>query len=462
MPPASGALGSAITRRGALAATSAAVAARALPSVSVFPAQPNILFIMADDLGWGDPSCYGNTDFETPGVDRLANEGLRLTNAYANSCVCSATRIALITGRYQYRLPAGLQEPITDKTHGLPGWHPTLPSLLRRKGYRTALVGKWHLGAPPAYSPLKSGYDEFFGIAGGGVDYFTHKDPKGSADLYLQNRRVDRTGYLTELLTKYAEDYLTRQARGALGAPFFLSLHYTAPHWPWESETDQAESARIKNLFHIDGGSLRTFAAMVKSMDAGIGRLLALLDELHLTRNTIVVFTSDNGGERFSRMWPLMGEKGDLLEGGIRVPAIVRYPGRIAAGTVSDQVVVSMDWLPTLLTLASASPDPRYPPDGKDLSLHLADGPLMRRRLYWRFKGKQQAAMRDGDFKYLKRGPNEFLFNVVEDPRERANLATVQKTRFKRMKASYAAWNRTMLKDRGVEGYQLPLDWLAI
>lgn len=417
---------------------------------------------MADDLGWGDPSCYGNTDFQTPSIDELADEGLRLTNAYANSCVCSATRMGLITGRYQYRLPGGLQEPITDTTHGLPTSHPTLPSLLKRRGYRTALVGKWHLGEPPSYGPLKSGYDEFFGIAGGGVDYFTHKDPMGMPDLYLQDRLVDRIGYLTDLLTDYAEGYLSRQTQTPVGAPFFLSLHYTAPHWPWENETDLAKSRRIKNLFDIDGGSLRTFAAMVKSMDAGIGKLLALLDRLHLARNTIVVFTSDNGGERFSRMWPLMGEKGDLLEGGIRVPAIVRYPGRVLAGTVSDQVAISMDWLPTLLSLASASPDQRFPPDGMDLSSHLTGGPLMPRRLYWRFKGKKQAAMRDGDFKYLKRGANAFLFNLVEDPRERANLANLQGDRFKRMRASYAAWNRTMLKDRGVKGYELPPDWLAV
>lgn len=425
--------------------------------------RPNIVFIMADDLGWGDLSCYGNADFRTPHLDRLAAQGVRFTDAYASSCVCSPTRLALMTGRYQYRLRAGLEEPIKERLsepHGLPPSHPTLPSLLKRSGYSTCLIGKWHMGYLPNYGPLKSGYDQFFGIASGGADYFTHRNRGGRPDLYENEALVERAGYLTDLLTDRAVEYLRSAARAP--RPFFLSLHYTAPHWPWEGPGDAARAADLRELFDYGAGSLATYAEMVRAMDEGVGRVVAALHRAGVAEDTIVVFTSDNGGERFSRMWPLVGEKGDLLEGGIRVPAIVRYPARVARGVVSPQVAITMDWTATLLAMAGAPADPAFPLDGQDLSQVIQGlAPLSPRRLFWRFVGQRQAAVRDGDWKYLRVGEHEYLFDLRRDPRERANLADAYPARMEELRQAFAGWNATMLPDTDVEGYDVGPDRLA-
>jgi len=423
--------------------------------VSAQSARPNIVFIMADDLGYADVSCYGQRDYTTPNIDRLAVEGLRFTQGYANSAVCSATRTALATGRYQYRLPVGLEEPInasSPRNVGLPPSHPTLPSLLKKVGYGTALVGKWHLGYLPDFSPLKSGYDHFFGIFGGAADYFNHgadasRGGSEASQLHEQEVPVERHGYMTNLLGDRAVQTVEGYARSK--EPFMMSLHFTAPHWPWEGPNDEAESKRIRNLFHRDGGTQKTYATMVQSLDLNIGRVLQSLDTSGLAGNTIVVFTSDNGGERFSKTWPFSGMKTELLEGGLRVPMIVRWPGRIAAGAVSEQVAVTMDWVPTLLAAANSAPDAAYPSDGEDL------GPIVTgrsaphpRKLYWRYKAGSQRAVRDGDWKYLRIAGNEFLFDVVTDPRERANLKDRQKDVFDRLKNDWEAWNETMLPER--------------
>src|SRR5215467_13329801 len=336
-------------------------------------AKPNIVFIIADDLGYADVSCYGQRDYTTPNVDRLALEGLRFTQGYSNSANCSPTRTGLITGRCQMRLEVGLEEPIgasTPKSVGLPPSHPTLPSLLKQAGYGTSLVGKWHLGFLPDYSPLKSGYDRFFGIFAGAADYFNHgpdasRSGAEAGQLYEQEVPVERHGYMTNLLGEKAVEAIEGYARSK--EPFLLCLHFTAPHWPWEGPDDEAESKRIRNITHRDGGTQRTYMAMMQSLDSNIGRVLQALDVHGLSDNTIVIFTSDNGGERFSKTWPFTGMKGELLEGGLRIPAIARWPGRIPAGAVSEQVMISMDWLPTLLAAAGTQPDPAYPPDGEDL-----------------------------------------------------------------------------------------------
>jgi arylsulfatase A-like enzyme len=447
----------------ATAASSLALAGAHLgPSASAQSTKPNIVFILADDLGYADVSCYGQRDYATPNIDRLATEGLRFTQGYANSPDCSATRTALITGRYQARLPVGLEEPITPispKDVGLPPSHPTLPSLLKKVGYGTTLVGKWHLGYLPDFSPLKSGYDHFFGILGCCADYFNHGPdasraydhplyPGLASQLHEQEVPIERHGYMTNLLGDRAVQSVEGYAKSK--EPFLLSLHFTAPHWPWEGPDDEAESRRIRNIVHRDGGTQRTYAAMVQSLDANIGRVLQTLDATGLASNTIVVFSSDNGGERFSNTWPFSGMKGELLEGGLRIPAMARWPSRIPAGSVSDQVMISMDWLPTLLATAGTVPDAAYASDGEDL------GPIVigraaphPRKLFWRFKAGSQRAARDGKWKYLRIEGNEFLFDVIEDPRERANLKDRQKDVFDRLKADWEAWNRNMLPERG-------------
>ena len=411
--------------------------------------RPNIVFIMADDLGYADLSCYGQRDYLTPNIDRLAIEGVRFTQGYANSAVCSATRAALITGRYQYRLVAGLEEPIalsSPKNAGLPPSHPTLPSLAKKVGYATSLVGKWHLGYLPEFSPLKSGYDKFFGILAGSADYFQH-GPGTANPLYEGEVPVDRHGYLTNLLGDRAVQAIEGFSQSK--DPFLLSLHFTAPHWPWEGPDDEAESKRIKSLWHYDGGSQKTYAAMVQSLDTNVGRVLQALDNQGQAANTIVVFTSDNGGERFSKTWPFSGMKEELLEGGLRIPVLARWPGRVAAGSLSEQVMISMDWMPTLLAVAGARPDPAYPADGEDLlpALSARQAPHPR-KLFWRYKAGAQRAVRDGDWKYLRMAGNEFLFDVVRDPRERANLKERHNDVFQRLKTEWETWNNTMLPER--------------
>lgn len=411
--------------------------------------RPNIVFIMADDLGHADLSCNGRRDYATPNIDRIAERGALLPQAYANSAVCSATRLALITGRYQYRLPLGLEEPLAGKTDiGLPPEHPTLPSLLRAAGYATTLVGKWHLGVLPKFGPLLSGYDHFWGIRSGAIDYYSHKNTRGEPDLWDGDATIEQTGYLTDLLGDRAVAAINGYA--GQSKPFLLSLHFNAPHWPWEAPGDQAESARLEGtrLRHYDGGTQRTYARMVQALDFQVGRVLQALDANGQADNTIVVFTSDNGGERFSDTWPFTGIKTELLEGGLRVPALIRWPARIPAGTVNEQVCITMDWFATLLDAAGVAPDAAHPPDGISLLPVLtgAASPVSR-RLFWRYKSNAQRAMRDGDLKYLKIQDNTFLFNVVDDPRERANLKERRAGLYDRMMADWTAWSATMLPE---------------
>ena len=427
-----------------LAGTTLATASGAAPAQT----RPNIVFILADDLGVADLSCYGAPQIRTPAIDRIAAEGARFTQAYANSAVCTASRVALITGRYQYRLPVGLEEPLPYVTPiGLPPAHPTLPSRLKAAGYATYLIGKWHLGPLPNYGPLKSGYDHFYGFRGGALDYFSHQ-ANGRPDLWDDDRPIRRNGYLTELIGARAVEIVKAQA--GQSAPLFMSVHFNAPHWPWEGPEDEAESRRIGGaITDLDGGKLATYVRMVEAMDRQIGLILQALEESGQAQNTIVVFTSDNGGERFSNTWPFTGKKSELLEGGLRIPSVVRWPGRIPRGLVSDQTTMLMDWLPTLCAAAGTGPDPNVPSDGIDLLPVLTRAaPAKARTLFWRYKANAQRAVRDGDYKALKIGANTYLFNVVDDPLERSNLKHRYADVYARLTAAWNGWNRDMLPER--------------
>jgi arylsulfatase A-like enzyme len=411
----------------------------------------NFIFILADDLGYADLGCYGGRAPISPNIDRMAAEGMRFTRGYANSAVCSPTRFALATGRYQYRIRGAAEEPIGsamrgDKVIGLPADHPTLASRLREAGYRTALIGKWHLGFPPHFGPLLSGYDEHFGPLSGGVDYFTHQDSTGTHDLYENGLEVRHDGYLTDLLSDRAVQFVSRCARSR--QPFLLSLHYTAPHWPWETRDDEVLARTFgkgRPIYHIDGGNIHAYRRMIHHMDEGIGQVLAALDDGGIGRDTIVVFTSDNGGERFSDNWPLVGGKMDLMEGGIRVPYVVRWPARTPAATTTEQLAITMDWVPTFFEAAGISAHPDYPSDGLSLLKALAEpGNVADRAVYWRMKHNDQRAMRTERWKYLTVGGHEYLFDVVTDERERANLAHRHPERLAKMRAAWQQWDATM------------------
>ena len=413
---------------------------------------PNIVFIVADDLGYADLGCYGGrpADFGavSPVIDGLAARGLRLTQGYANSPVCSPTRFALMTGRYQYRLRGAADEPISGSARGsdvlgLPPQHPSMPSLLQQAGWRTALIGKWHLGYPPHFGPLRSGYDMFYGPMSGGVDYFSHRGTNGAPDLFEGEREVEHSGYLTDLLSQRAADWIDSVA--GEGTPFLLSLHYTAPHWPWETREDAAVSSAMRgSLFHLDGGNVNTYRRMIQQMDEGIGQVMDALQRNGVADNTLVIFTSDNGGERFSDNWPLVGGKMDLTEGGIRVPWIAHWPRAIAPGRVSTQHCLTMDWTATVLDAAGVAPAPTHALDGVSLLPLLRGGAEFERPMYWRMKHRGQRALRQGRWKYLQVDGNEYLFDIAADERERANLAAHAPQRLAAMRADWLAWNAGM------------------
>jgi arylsulfatase A-like enzyme len=412
--------------------------------------RPNLVFILADDLGYADLGCNGARADEpvSPNLDRLAARGLRFRHGYSNSPVCSPTRFALITGRWQYRLRGAADEPLTgkargDKVIGIAPQHPTLPSLLRDAGYVTALFGKWHLGYPPHFGPLKSGYQHFFGTLSGGIDYFSHMDSAGTRDLWESDQPSESAGYLTDLISDRVVRFIESQPDDA---PFLASVHFTAPHWPWETRADAAESRRIgKGIRHTDGGSLRTYQQMVREMDEGIGRIVDGLERRGMLDDTLIVFTSDNGGERFSDTWPFVGQKMDLLEGGIRVPLLACWPRRIAAGAVTDTPVLTMDWTATLLAAAGVASDPQYPLDGMSL-LPLFDNPgwAPDRDLYWRTAHRRQRALRRGTKKYLRVDGHEYLFDLQADARERANLANRYPALLAELRSAWEAWDSSL------------------
>ena len=408
--------------------------------------RPNVLFILADDLGYGDLSCYGRPDYRTPVLDNFARQGLKFTSAYAAAPVCTPTRCAFHTGRYPQRLAVGLEEPLTPRTPdlGLPLGHPTIASLLKVSEYETALIGKWHLGWKPEFAPTHHGFDHFFGILSGAADYFTHSAsaaPGGSADLWEDLQPIERLGYLTDLLTDKAVDFVSRRRT----RPFYLSLHYTAPHSPWEGPEDAA----IGHDTHgpgpmVEGGSPKIFASMMKSMDTGIGKVLNALKRARLERDTLVIFTSDNGGERYSYNWPFSFQKYYLWEGGIRVPALVRWPGVIPAGRSIEQPVITMDWMATILAVADAKADTAYPLDGEDL-MPLCTGARAPydRTLFWRTV--LRSAAREGKWKYLNDAGEEHLFDLSVDPGEKADLKTAHGELFEKIRTAYGAWDARML-----------------
>ena len=433
---------SGLTRRAFVGGTIGAAA------LSVFgqPAErPDILFILADDLGYGDLSCYGRPDYQTPVLDRLAREGMRFTDNYSAAPLCTPTRCAYITGRYPQRLAIGLEEPLKkDKPDvGLPPEHPTIATQLKAAGYRTSLIGKWHLGFKPEFGPNRHGFDEFFGIRSGVADYFTHRtaETPGATerhtvpDLWQDLEPVERIGYLTDLLTDKAVSFIGRQK-----SPYFLSLQYNAPHSPWEGPADGG----LNHEEHgdgpmTDGGSLKIYAAMMRSMDAGIGRVLAAVK-----KNTLVIFTSDNGGERYSFNWPFSFQKSYLWEGGIRVPAIVRWPGVVPAGGETAQAAITMDWTATMLAAGGAKADPHHSMDGEDLM------PICRgtraaydRTLFWRTHSRDAARM--GRWKYLKDSGKEHLFDLANDPGEKSDLQTKHPEILAEIRKRFAAWDSQML-----------------
>ena len=432
--------------------------------------RPNVVLIIMDDVGYGDYGSYGAPDVKTPNIDSLARQGTRFTDFYAAPS-CSPTRAALISGRYQqrYRIEVPLGTPpraggasaaaapgaggpapagrgaapaaAPPQSQGLVPTGRSLPQLLKNNGYRTALIGKWHLGYSKETSPGAHGFEYFFGLKSGLIDYYQHTDQSGNHDLYENDEHAHVQGYSTDLFTDRTIAFIEKSA----GSPFFVELAYNAAHWPFQVP-DMPSVAPGNGRFVQPQEQASTRADYVKILeraDQGVGKILAALEKRGLARNTLVIFTNDNGGEWLSRNAPLFHRKQSIWEGGVRVPLIVRWPGRIPANRTSNQVGIIMD---LTATIAAATGSP-VPPEAKLEGINLlpllqAGAKPVERTLFFRYTlpARRQRAVRQGDWKLMVDGPNPMLFNLADDPGERNDLASQRQDIVKRLFPLIADW----------------------
>jgi len=416
------------------------------------PTRPNVVMFIMDDLGYGDVGSYGAPDAKTPNIDRLAREGVKLTDFYANHANCSPTRTGFITGRYQQRY--GIESPLgVDDARHLPPSDTSLPRLLKNAGYATGLFGKWHLGKDAGSGPNRHGFDEFWGFRRGAVDYYTHnvattdavKLPALVHDLYHNEEPTTSTAYLTDEITSRAEAFIQQRA----GSPFFLEVAYNATHWPYQ-RPDLPEGKRGWEHYR-ETGTRADYVAILERADQGIGRILAALDRLKLTQNTLVIFTSDNGGEWLSRNAPLFHRKSTLWEGGIRVPLLLRWPAGLKAGSTSSQVGITMDLTASILAVAGVKPPDGYQPEGIDLVGLLQKGGSAERTLFWRLPPAPgtvgtvtppptQRAARRGQWKYVDDRGQYLLFDLRTDPGERHDVAQQHGDVIRELRSLVAKW----------------------
>jgi arylsulfatase A-like enzyme len=413
--------------------------------------RPNVVLIITDDMGWADLGSYGATDIRTPNLDRLASEGLRLTDFYSNGVTCSPTRAGLISGRYQqrYGIEAPLPNAVRARDQGLRATGHSLPQLLKNHGYATALIGKWHLGYVADKSPNAHGFDEFFGLKSGYHDYYTHRDGEGQPDLWENDRPIESSDYTTDLVTERAARFIDAHKDG----PFFIDVAYTAPHWPYQPPGHP--SAAPDNARHVMPHDATTstradYVAMVEHLDEQIGELLAVIDRAGIAENTIVVFTNDNGGEWLSSSAPFFGRKWTVFEGGIRVPAIVRWPNRIPAGSVSDQVGITMDLTASILGVTGAPVPADANLEGVDLfPVWQGRAPQIERTLFWRSGSgpAKQTAVRRGDWKLVVDGPHTYLFDLRRDLAERNDLVKWQQDVAQELYPLLTSWEASVDAD---------------
>ena len=410
----------------------------ALPSLAF--AKPNIIFIMADDLGYGELSCYGSETIKTPHLDRLAATGVRCTDFHSNGTVCSPTRAALMTGRYQQR--SGVSGVITAKSHrdqglALSEW--TLGEAMKEQGYQTALFGKWHLGYPAKFNPVHQGFDEFKGFVSGNVDYHRHIDQEGHFDWWHQDETKEDPGHATDLITRDSLAYIERQK----DQPFCLIIHHGAPHYPYQDRATPGfrvvgKSARDQPRQKVDVA--KVYPKMVEEMDEGIGQIVAKLEELELRENTLIIFCSDNGPAPQGSSGGLRGHKTQVFEGGHRVPGIFHWPGKLPSGKVCSTPVLTMDLLPTFVTLAGGEIAAEKSLDGVDVMSALQGKALKRKPLFWKF-GRASAA-REGDWKIVREGKKSpvLLFNLASDLAEKNDLSSQYPEKVQHLTKLLTAW----------------------
>ncbi|MHC4646635.1 MAG: sulfatase-like hydrolase/transferase [Planctomycetota bacterium] len=410
--------------------------------------KPNIVLILADDLGYGDLGCYGSQVIKTPNLDALAQGGMRFTDFHSNGAMCSPTRAALLIGRYQQR--AGIESVLSAKSNYDAGMAPqevTFAEVLKSAGYATACFGKWHLGYRPPFNPVRQGFDSYRGFVAGGSDYFSHVDRSGRADWWEDDELVPEEGYTTELLTEHAVHFIEQNKN----EPFCVYVPYQAVHFPFQGPNDQADrvvggnywsKAKYGRRYDDVADRKLAYKEMVESLDAGVGRIVKKLKELGLEKKTLVFFTSDNGAYRWvGSNLPCRGQKGDLWEGGHRVPTIAYWPGKIKPGRVTGQTAMTMDLLPTMAEMSGAKSPGDLKLDGVSLLALLKENvKLEQRTLFWRFR--KERAVRKGPWKLLVRGENLYLFNLDEDIGEENDLAGARPEIVRELQAEYTAWEK--------------------
>ena len=419
----------------------------AVQSISAAP--PNIVLIVADDLGYGDLGCHGSKINRTPQIDALAAGGLRFTDFHSAGPMCSPTRAAMLTGLYQQRFGRMFDTAISgvrDREKGLPLEAVTIAEVLREGGYATACFGKWHLGYQPPFLPTSQGFDEFVGLGSGDGDYHTQVDRSGNEDWWRDNSIAMEKGYTTDLLTRHSLRFIERHR----DRPFFLYLPHLAIHFPWQGPDDPPHRQKGQSYHDDKWGVIPDPAnvaphikAMIEALDAGVGQVMAALKRWQLAENTLVIFTSDNGGyltygkdfRNISSNGSLRGQKTQLYEGGHRVPAIFHWPGRIGTG-VTDVTAHSVDLFPTLAKLAGLG---KMKTDGLDLAPLLFHGKsLPERRFFWRAGGKR--AVRSGDWKLCRERNQSELFNLVDDLGETLDLAKRHPDKVRELEAAWQEW----------------------
>lgn len=409
-------------------------------SKEVSPASPNIIIILADDLGYGDLDCYGNSMGDTPNLDRMAQGGLRFTDFHSNGAVCSPTRAALLSGQYQQKVGIEAVVHATKFRHtGLNQGTPTIASYLKSLGYCTGIAGKWHLGYDTAYSPLNYGFDHFKGYVSGNVDYHSHIDGAGNYDWWAQKDTIVENGYSTDLITSYALSFI----RENKDKPFFLYVAHEAPHFPYQGRDDPAERS-LSGSFNMNGSPENlqlTYREMISVMDEGIGEIFKTLDENAILENTLVIFLSDNGANKEGSNAPLRGYKGSLWEGAHRVPAIAYWKDRIAPGS-SNELLMGMDLFPTIVALTGTSLPDHFETDGIDFSALLLDGKSMEeeRAVFWRYNGLR--SVRSGPWKFLVQEDSSYLFRLSDDPAEGRNLLMVYPGKAERLRSLLLDWEK--------------------
>ncbi len=423
------------------------VACAGLGSLSA--SKPDIVFFLADDLGYGDIGCYGCPDAKTPNIDRIAKEGVKFTQFYANGQECTPTRTALLTGRYQQRA-GGLECAIGTgnvgryddairlaeaNDLGLPVKMAVLPGGLKEAGYRAGIFGKWHLGYEKKFNPLNYGWDAFFGVLGGNCHYFTHEELSPLPVVYEGRKPVKREGYMTHLIADSALAFLKESDE----KPMFLYVPFTAPHFPFHGPDEAALKFTAENWTK---GTRASYVKMIEDMDVQIGRILKALPR---PEDTLVLFASDHGAMKPGYNTPLNGYKGGLFEGGVRAPLVARWPGKIKAGTVSDQPAMMMDLTASFLRIAGSSR--KRPLDGIDILHHVEAGAGdFLRTLFWRGRRGDRTwkAVRDGTMKYLWKTEGgkeeEWFFDLAKDPGEKNNLLERRADDAAKLKKKLAAW----------------------